>query len=296
MLTVTMSSTRSSVNYAKFADLMVDQIDQAVIDPLLKAWMIPAFSTTTPNDRVVASVMTMATLKTYFTFEFNLRCGIPQVTLMGTRTDWIEIFRRVDKLTEYGPDAIAWLRVLKPVLARLVRSFDPSWADSKDGRAFWQRIVHYQQGGSSGSFLSGWITAFSAFNDKGRNMVSPRSDASSSSAAASSSKKPHVGEHHQELDYTFGVILSKPHSRHGQTLEIDAVPYHVVDTKMIPSAYADVDVRLNDNGQCFDTVMVAGLVGMIAVAAHDRRKDHDLVIENGEVAPVAAWWMYMTGP
>jgi hypothetical protein len=51
---------------------------------------------------------------------------------------------------------------------------------------------------------------------------------------------------------------------------------------------------LNDNGEEFNTVMVAGLVGMSANSAGDQRKGDGLIVEKGEVAPVAAWWMYIT--
>jgi hypothetical protein len=309
-LVVVMGGTRNTVDYRQFADLMVEKIDEAVVDPMLKTWIVPSFSTTTPNDRIVASVMVMATLKNYFDYELRLRCGIPQVTLAGTRDDWLDIYRRVDKLVEYGPEAAAWRDLLRPVLVRFVRSFDEGWADSTEGREFWQRIVHYRRGGSGPSFLSGWITAFCTFNDTG---VSQARNSTTSQASSVSrpglrneamsgwvsiflpSAMPQENMHHAELDYTFGIITSRPEPYNGQSLEMDGMHYHTLDTTKIPSACAEVDVRLNDNGEQFDTVMVAGMVGMSTADVLDQRTVKDgTVIKNGEVAPVAAWWMYIT--
>jgi hypothetical protein len=287
-LTVIMAGVRQSADFGVFANCMVGEIDQAVVDPKLKAWMVPSFSTTTPNDLVVASVIIMASLKSYFEYLCYLMCGIPQITLDGTREDWLDIYRRANKLVEYGPEAAAWRDLLKPVLVRFVRSFDEGWAESAEGRDFWQRIVHHEGGGSGPSYLSGWITAFCAFNDKGISLVHP---SPSKNLETPESK---AGVHHSELDYSFGAITTQEQSYNDQALNIDGVRYHHVDTDNIPSASAEVDVLLNDNGEEFNTVMVAGLVGMSTAIARDQRKGDGSVVENGEVAPVAAWWMYIT--
>jgi hypothetical protein len=316
-LEVWMGGTRHTVDYTAFADLMVDKVAETVVDPLLRTWMIPSFSTTTPNDRVVASVLVMATLKNYFEYELHLRCGIPQVTLAGTREDWLDIYHRVDKLVEYGPEATAWRDLLRPVLARFAHSFEDGWAESSKGSEFWQRIVHYKRGGSGPSFLSGWITAFCAFNDKGVSLMHVTSKSSVDDALLSpavqsllddeptkTSSVPHntaeknIQLHDPELDYKFGTIISYQPNRGCARLEVDGVHYHVIDTTKIPSACAEVDVRLDDNGEWFDTVMVAGLVGMsvTSVSASGRKEGDDSVIARGEVAPVPAWWIYISGP
>jgi hypothetical protein len=286
-LSVTMPGSRYSADFGLFANLMVKEIDQAVVDPTLKKWMVPSFSTTTPNDLVVASVMVMASLKSYFVYVCCIDCGIPQITLEGTREDWLDIFRRTNKLVEYGPEAAAWRDLLKPVLARFVRSFDEGWAESKEGREFWQRIAHDEAGGSGPSYFSGWITAFCTFNDKGICLARLKDPDTTIASKADDVYDP-------ELDYTFGTIASHSVQRYGQSLVMDDVHYHPVDIENIPSACAEVDVLLNDNGEEFNTVMVAGLVGMSAKSARDERKGDGLVVEKGEVAPVAAWWMYIT--
>jgi hypothetical protein len=69
-------------------------------------------------------------------------------------------------------------------------------------------------------------------------------------------------------------------------LIIDGVAYHSVDLDDVPSSVADVPVKLWDNGETFDTVMVAGLVGTrlsSSPVAFDGKPD--------TLSPVAGWWI-----
>lgn len=66
---------------------MAKLIQENIVDPELRDWFLPTFSTTTETDRVVASAMLMATLKEYFTCEAGMMCGLSAVTLLGDRAD-----------------------------------------------------------------------------------------------------------------------------------------------------------------------------------------------------------------
>jgi hypothetical protein len=167
-LEISVLGTRHTVDFGAFAMQMTQKIHENVVDPDLREWCLPTFSTTTPNDTVVASVVMMATLKSYFTYRMVMGCGLPRVTLLGTKEDWLMIFDRVDKLGRYGPETAAWRDLLKPVLARFARAFEPGYADSRENRDFWQRVASRQWGGSRPGWLTGWITAFCAFTDEGR--------------------------------------------------------------------------------------------------------------------------------
>ena len=63
---------------------MDEQIVKNIKDPSIADWLIPKFSTTTENDRIVASVTLMATLQSYFEYKYCLLCGLPSITLLGT--------------------------------------------------------------------------------------------------------------------------------------------------------------------------------------------------------------------
>jgi hypothetical protein len=71
-------------------------------------------------------------------------------------------------------------------------------------------------------------------------------------------------------------------------LVLDGVKYHSVDTKDIPSAVAEVPVKLKDNGEVFDTVMVAGLVGSRLTSSTGPSADGP-----DTLSPVAGWWIYI---
>jgi len=159
---------RYSADYGDMAKQMTKVIEENVVDPSLRTWIIPSFTTTTDTDVVVASVVMMATLQTYFSYRFCLICGLPHVTLLGEKDDWEQIVRRIEKLKEYGPETTAWYRLLKPVVTRFARAFDDGVTDSADNHDFWNRVAHWQSMGSGPTYLSGWITAFCVFSDEGK--------------------------------------------------------------------------------------------------------------------------------
>jgi hypothetical protein len=166
-------ATRHNVNFGELARQMADLVEKNVVDPSLRAWATPAFTTTTPNDTTVSAVLLMATLKKYFTYRIVLYgCGIPQVTLEGERSDWLNILGRLEKLKEYGLETTAWYHLLRPVITRFVAAFDEPTSPSNVD--FWQRVAHFQPGGSGrGNHYTGWITAFTVFSKEGRWLGHP---------------------------------------------------------------------------------------------------------------------------
>jgi hypothetical protein len=114
---VAMPATRYTVDFGHIARQMAGLIEKNVVDPALRAWATPNFTTTTPNDTTVGAVLLMATLKNYFNYVIIMvGCGIPRVTLEGERADWVNILGRLEKLKEYGLEAIAWYHLLCPVV------------------------------------------------------------------------------------------------------------------------------------------------------------------------------------
>jgi hypothetical protein len=148
-----------------FADLaltMGQELKNHVKDPELCDWIIPGFSTTTENDRIVGSVLLMATMKKYFSYGFSLMCGIPEVTLLGTLQDWENLHVRVGRLATFGPVCEKWGNMLMKITNQFV--------ESKKGNVdldFWGKVCHYSGGGSGPTYLSGWITAFCVFDNSG---------------------------------------------------------------------------------------------------------------------------------
>ena len=145
-------------------------LEENVVDAGLREWIMPDFSTTTRDDRVVASVLMMGTLQKYFSYTFGIVCGIPSVTLLGTVEDWKNMLVRVEKLKEYGEESAIWCDLLTPILKRFVSSMkDPGAEEVLD---FLQWIVHYYNMGSGPTYLSDWITAFCFWDEDGKVMYS----------------------------------------------------------------------------------------------------------------------------
>jgi hypothetical protein len=139
---------------------MENEIHKNLVDPEVRSWIIPNFSTTTTDDRVTTGVIFMASMKKYFHYKFCLECGIPSVTLDGTLEDWEKINRSLDKLENYKLKD--WKESLNSILEHFIKA-KRGYADKE----FWSRICHYEGGGSGPTYLSGWITAFCLYDKDG---------------------------------------------------------------------------------------------------------------------------------
>ncbi|KAF9529371.1 hypothetical protein CPB83DRAFT_875519 [Crepidotus variabilis] len=228
-----------------------------VVDKDLKDWILPNFSTTTNNDTVIFAVIMMSTMKAYFKYLFLIECGLPSVTLLGTKSDWESLYSRLDKLYTFGAEPAAFTTMLKPILSRFVQAFTNAETDAVQDTDFWSRICHYQA--LSGSpMISGWITAFCAWNVDGK-WKGPKILASTSNN----------GHHSVTLDTQTSKWI------------LDNVSYTHLSLKDVPPGYCEVDVRVNDNGVVFDSVMVSGLMGSVIDG-----KERDIL------KPLPAWFIF----
>ncbi|KAJ7282339.1 hypothetical protein C8J57DRAFT_1499329 [Mycena rebaudengoi] len=293
-LIVTATGTRYDVEFGSLALQMVDLIDKNVVDPTLREWVVPWFTTTTANDTTVSAVLIMATLKAYFSYGLSLDCGIPRVTLEGEKADWVNMLGRLEKLNEYGIETTAWYHLLRPVIARFVAAFDaPSSAENVD---FWQRIAHHHAEMSGQDEYSGWITAFTAFNVEGkwighrldlvRNLPSFRAMAE---LTLGSRQRRCKSPQNSWLLNNSGPRTLGPQI--GLTLfSMGLLTTGWTDQKDVPAAYAEVDVKLNDNGVMFDCIMVGGLVGTQVTTSGDLSLS--TTGKDDVVYPLSGWWIF----
>ncbi|KAK3831973.1 MAG: hypothetical protein J3R72DRAFT_389143, partial [Linnemannia gamsii] len=163
-LSIKTSGPLRSWDFGNLAMQMGELIQEHVLDPELREWVMPDFTTTTTDDKIIGSVIMMSTLKKYFKFCIYTTCGLPAVTLLGEKGDWEKILARIEKLTEYGEETTQWRDLLKAVLTRFVETFNNP--DSEETKDFWRKIAHLR-GGSGPSSISGWITAFCFFSSEG---------------------------------------------------------------------------------------------------------------------------------
>jgi len=293
-LVVKAVGTRYTVDFGHMARTMTDEIQKNVVDPSLREWIMPEFSTTTTNDTTVCSMVMMATLKEYFSYKFMLMCGIPRVRLEGEKRDWENILERLEKLKEYGLQSIAWYHLLVPIVSRFVKAFDePNGMENVD---FWQRVAHYHGGGSGPTWLSGWITAFCVFDAQGKWLGHRFREVRIVRSNHDKALTRNMKDIAKEVDPTslspdeFFETYTITHQR-SRGLTLDNTPYHRIDTGDIPSGYAEVDVKLDDNGVEFDCMLTAGLVGSTVRDSKDVGWNlHGSGIRD-VVGPLAGWWM-----
>ena len=199
-------------------------------------WIIPNFTTTTENDRIAASIITMASMQQYFSYEFALECGIPEVTMLGTIDDWIELREKAKLLLQYDNNLNIikkWHSMLDPILEKFVQSIS-----GNPDVAWWMSITNiYKPNGSESTYLSGWITTFCVFSATGQWLGDNR-------------KHIIFGESFSFFDDSNDVTYHTIHS-----------DYPFIDMDEIPAGYVFVPVKINDNGNYYESVMVAGHLG-----------------------------------
>ncbi|KAJ7238166.1 hypothetical protein C8J57DRAFT_1439087 [Mycena rebaudengoi] len=272
-LVVSGVGTRYSIDFGAMSREMVGLMEKNIVDPKLHDWILPNFSTTTITDTTASAVIMMATLKIYFSYEFYLTCGIPRVTLEGEKSDWANILGRLEKLKEYGVEAIAWYHLLHPVISHFVAAFDAP--ASRENINFWQRVAHYHTQDSGPSYYSGWISAFAVFSPTGEWLGNWLDNRRKWDRSARSNSGLH----------------NAPYA--AKDLVLDSTPYYRVDSINVPPGYAGVDVKLNDNGELFDCMMTAGVIGMKVSSSRD--VELSPTGRDDIVRPVSGWWIFIKG-
>jgi len=271
-LLVEMDGNRYSASWARIANQFTIALEQNINDPSLRDWILQSFSTTTKTDHTVAVIAMMGTLQAYFSYKAYLKCGIPSVTLEGTREDWVKLRDAVAdkaKLPKMGKETAEWSRVLKVVLNRFVGSFDHP--NSLKTRNFWQNIAHYSGGGSGPRYWSGWITAFCFWDEKGNYM---RPDSARS-----------------VIGSVFKSVLP---NWVDTTLMIDGQVFHRINSNDVPPAWVSVPVIVNELGKEFNARMVAGVVGYSLSKCGKKLQDGGTGLDT--LKPATGWWMYEERP
>ncbi|KAI8965008.1 hypothetical protein F5Y11DRAFT_314353 [Daldinia sp. FL1419] len=262
--------TIDTVDFGKLAIRMTAEIEKNVNDPDLTAWIMPDFTTTTHTDTVTAAILMMGALQKYFKYYSMLTCGIPSVTLLGEREDWVKIRQRLDYLPKLGKEAAQFGRLLTAVLDYFVRSFDEP--TSPEVLSFWSRVAD-RAGGSGVEYLSGWITAFAFWKVDGKCMY---------------------GSPEGSVD---GWGTRTP------GCDLDGTLFHTIDMADIPDAFSSVPMTVDDNGTIHETRLVAGSIGMAvstsgefieSKSSYFRTGKPEISNETGPdtLQPVSGWWMY----
>ena len=220
----------------------------------------------------------MGTMKEYFSYGFQM-CGIPKVTLEGKKSDWEDILRRLERLKRYGVQMVAWYHLLQPIISQFVAAYDDP--NSPRNLSFWNKVCHFIEGFSGPTFLAGWITASCVFNGQGQwqgNMFNQNVEDTKDPLQLSAS----------QFASSYLLPVSEPY------LALDGFPYPQIDSDNVPSEYMQVDVQLDDNGNLFNTMFVAGLIGSrISSAVDSEDSSPEGVGKRDIVQPIPGWWYFI---
>ncbi|KAE9368806.1 hypothetical protein N431DRAFT_486270 [Stipitochalara longipes BDJ] len=269
-------------DWGKFAFKMSKLIAGEIKDASLREWMLPSFTTTTKIDQAVAATLMMSTLQKYFNYNYDCTsCGLPSVTLLGEKSDWETLAKKAERIVSFGEEPKLWYSLLKPVLENFVRSFETS--DGEETLDFWRKMAK-ETGGSGGTDLDGWITAFCFWDMDGKMLYDPQvveymSQLAKARLRASkltveeAKPKPKLAKTSYLKRLSARLLQSsaskKPENKSEEKPEakpvfvpFDATIYHSVDADNLPPSRASVPVKILYDDYTIECEMVAGLIGM----------------------------------
>ena len=137
--------------------------------------MIDDTSVATKISRIASEIAIMDAYKQYFEYEVMCICGIPKITLVGSKDDWEKLRKKVSKLQEMNKDDRLklkwWLDKLVPLVDNIV---DQAISRNID-KSFWKNIYHYQVEEGiyiPSKIISGWIMIFNPYLQKSKPKAS----------------------------------------------------------------------------------------------------------------------------
>ncbi|KAH7629779.1 hypothetical protein B0T09DRAFT_136393 [Sordaria sp. MPI-SDFR-AT-0083] len=275
VVTVDAPSVRA-VDVGAVAQQLAAMVKERLVDPNIADTLLPTFTTTTPHDRDVAAIAFLGVTREYFNSRVRFGCGLPSVTLLGERSDWTDILRRVAWFETLGHKEMdAWTIRLTKVLTYMVASFDsPDGADVKN---FWARTVHEGPAKSSGGIvsLSGWLTTFCWWEAGGERVPSYTDE--------------QLGIYGQPIRTSPAPTLVPSSSgsrlkilppRH-RRLTLDGVEFPVIDRKRVPPGVVTVPVTLHQHVPS-KAIFIGGSIGMQVIEQED---------DQTAAQPASGWWL-----
>ncbi|KAH6856875.1 hypothetical protein B0I37DRAFT_351894 [Chaetomium sp. MPI-CAGE-AT-0009] len=243
-----------TTDFGAVTQRLAAMVKERLVDPDIADTLLPTFTTTTPHDRAVASMAFLGITQEYFGSNIRYGCGFPSVSLLGEKSDWADILRRVAWFETLGHEETdAWTIRLAKVLEYMVASFDSP--DGPDVKQFWARAVHETIRRRSGGIvtLSGWLTAFCWWGASGERVQSYTDE---------------------ELNKKYVVGYRR--------LTLDGVEFPIIDRKRVPRGVVSIPVTLYKGVTPNKAFLVAGSMGMQVIEEGE-----------GQTAaqPASGWWL-----
>jgi len=127
--------------------------------------VVTDFSTSSSIERVARHASLMAATSEYFEFICVTKCGIPSITLLGEKKDWVNLRARIEALANFMTPEFSklWTPLLLEIVDQCLNVFD-----EKVDNLFWKSICKFNstKGSGGGTFISGWINNFFPYTDR----------------------------------------------------------------------------------------------------------------------------------
>ena len=137
-----------SVHWADLLHAFSDSTTKYVNDDYY-AFFVPEFSTTTDIITTSYEITMLEGFSQAFEYFGDSGCGIPTITLQGTKKDWQAILDRLTQIEALGLGT--WAKELRGVLQKFVDVYD-----RKVDLDFWQSI-YKEHSEYNASYVSGWF-------------------------------------------------------------------------------------------------------------------------------------------
>ena len=115
--------------------------------------------TTTDTDRTIPATTLTSTVHSYYSFNSRTGGGLPSITLLGSRSDWDSILRRLDQLLAHGAEPRLFASRLRLVLRHFILGI--SAPTSPTVQEFRRRAVY------------GWVSASCLWSVEGWKISRP---------------------------------------------------------------------------------------------------------------------------
>ena len=115
------------------------------------------FSTSTPTTTLAGQCVVFKVMSSFFSYRTLTMCGIPEIFLRGTVSDWYMLRKKVELLGQYNLDW--WIEQLRPICDEFVllsKHLHEGTELTKKSLEFWSSIYHYNNL-SGGPKVTGWI-------------------------------------------------------------------------------------------------------------------------------------------
>lgn len=283
-----------TVNIAVVVNQMTRDLQAQIDDPTYRDFVLPTFSTTGIEDKIICAVMMVASVDMQFDVSISLMCGIPSITLLGTQLDWENILDRIKPIAEgkFGDEAREWGQTLALIFGKFVTAASQATGTSStsewrggDDREFWGNIVKFQRGaGTDGAgLIGGWITAFARWG--------PTATTSPPAAPGLSSQprrpKPIPKEalfDSINLPAESPMTSSETSPSSGPEFVSEGLKFPTLSPSEIPSALCSLSFSLTDNGRTVPIRILAGHMGKTWLG-----------VKGDTLQPCSAWIMYIPG-